>query len=144
MRLTIVVVDDAPDYRLIVRYVLAPLSEAVTIVGEAEDGEEGLALVRRERPDIVVTDLMMPLLNGLELTKRIKEEWPQTKVILITSYSDEAYQVAAFASGADAFVNKQVLTSTLLPATRDLIDRRLSGGSGPPPPSAGAPSPAVN
>jgi DNA-binding NarL/FixJ family response regulator len=137
MSLTIVVVDDAPDYRLIVRYVLAPLSDAVTIVGEAEDGEEGLALVRRERPDIVVTDLMMPRLNGLELTKRIKEEWPQTKVILITSYSDEAYQVAAFASGADAFVNKQVLSSTLLPATRDLIDRRLAGGSGPLPPSAG-------
>lgn len=82
------------------------MSDAATIVGEAEDGEEGLALVRRERPDIVVTDLMMPLLNGLELTKRIKEEWPQTEVILITSYSDEAYQVAGFASGADAFVNK--------------------------------------
>jgi two-component system, response regulator YesN len=93
MRLTIVVVDDAPDYRLIVRYVLAPLSDAVTIVGEAEDGEEGLTLVRRERPDIVITDLMMPRLNGLELTKCIKEECPQTKVILITSYSDDAYQL---------------------------------------------------
>jgi DNA-binding NarL/FixJ family response regulator len=135
MRVTIVVVDDAPDYRQIVRYVLAAVSDTMTIVGEAEDGEEGLALVRRERPDVVITDLMMPRLNGLELTKFIKAERPQTKVILITSYTDDAYQVAAFASGADAFVNKQVITSSQLPAISDLIARRLSSGSGPLPPS---------
>lgn len=96
--------------------------------------------MRRERPDVVITDLMMPRLNGLELTKCIKAERPQTKVILITSYTDDAYQVAAFASGADAFVNKQVITSSR-PAISDLVARRPSGGSGPLPSSAGA-SPA--
>ena len=72
--LTVVVVDDASDYREIVRSLLARLSDVVTIVGEAADGEEALAVVLRERPDIVITDLMMPLLNGIELTKRIREE----------------------------------------------------------------------
>jgi len=83
--LTIVVADDAPDYRLIVRTILASVSDMMTIVGEAEDGAEALAVVLRERPDIVITDLMMPLLNGIELTKRIREELPQTKIILMSS-----------------------------------------------------------
>jgi len=57
MPLTTVVADDAPDYREMVRALLRPMSDTVTIVGEAADGEEALALVRRERPDIVITDL---------------------------------------------------------------------------------------
>jgi two-component system response regulator YesN len=138
--LTVVVVDDTLDYRQLVWWLLAELSDAVTVVGEGEDGEEGLMLVRRERHDVVITDLMMPRLNGLELTKCIKKERPETKVVLMTSYTDEAYQVAAFASGADAFVNKQVITTSLRPVISDLIARRLFGGSGPLPPSAGGAS----
>jgi DNA-binding NarL/FixJ family response regulator len=138
--LTIVVADDAPDYRLIVRTILATVSDMMTIVGEAEDGAEALAVVLRERPDIVITDLMMPLLNGIELTKRIREELPQTKIILMSSYTEDAYRLMASDSGADAFVNKRVINDALLPAIRDLI-RRISGGSGPLPPSAGT-SPA--
>lgn len=138
MPLTIVVVDDAADYRQIVRALLGPLRNIVTIVGEAEDGEEALALVRLHRPDLVITDLIMPRLNGIELTKRIRQELPQTSVILISSYTEDAYQLMASDSGADAFVSKQVITTSLLPAIRDLIRRRLSGGSGPLPPITGA------
>ena len=57
MGLTVVVVDDTPDYRLMVRSLLASVSETMSIVGEAADGELGLALVRRKRPDIVISDL---------------------------------------------------------------------------------------
>jgi len=136
--LTIVVADDAPDYRLIVRTILATVSDMMTIVGEAEDGAEALAVVLRERPDIVITDLMMPLLNGIELTKRIREELPQTKIILMSSYTEDAYRLMASDSGADAFVNKRVINDALLPAIRDLI-RRISGGSGPLPPESPRP-----
>ena len=80
--ITIVVADDYPDYRLLVRLILASVSDTIAIVGEAADGEEALALVLRERPDIVIADLLMPCLNGLELTRRIKHERPHTKVIL--------------------------------------------------------------
>jgi DNA-binding NarL/FixJ family response regulator len=138
MPLTIVVVDDALDYRLIVRALLAPESETVIIVGEAANGEEALALVLRERPDIVITDLVMPGLNGVELTRRIRQGLPQTKIILMSSYSEDAYRLMASDSGADAFVKKRVIYDALLPAIRDLIGRKLSGESGPPPPSAGA------
>ena len=82
--MTIVIADDTPDSRLVVRAILAPVSDTLIIVGEASDGEEALDLVRRERPDIVITDLVMPLLNGIELTRRIRQELPQTKIIFIS------------------------------------------------------------
>jgi DNA-binding NarL/FixJ family response regulator len=110
----------------------------MSIVGEAENGEEALAVVRRERPDIVITDLMMPLLNGVELTRRIRQELPLTKVILMSSYPEDAYRLMASDSGADAFVSKRVINDMLLPAIRDVIRRRLSGGSGPLLPGTGA------
>jgi DNA-binding NarL/FixJ family response regulator len=132
MPLTIVVADDAADYREIVRALLRPMSDTLTIVGEAADGEEALALVRLERPDLVITDLIMPRLNGIELTRRIREELPQTRVILMSSYTEDAYRLMASDSGADVFVSKRVIATTLVPAIHDLIRRRLSGGSGPP------------
>lgn len=138
--LTVVVVDDAPDYRQIVRFLLLGLLDVVTFVGEAEDGAEGLSLALRLRPDIVITDLAMPHLNGVELTKRIREELPQTKVILISSFTEDAYRLMASDSGADVFVHKGVILEALVPAIRDLIRRRLSGGSGPLPPSVGGSS----
>ena len=132
MPLTIVVADDDLQYREIVRFLLAAASDTMIIVGEAADGDEALALVRRERPDVVITDLVMPHLNGIELTRRIREELPQTRVVLMSSYTEDAYRLMASDSGADVFVSKQVITSTLVPAIRDLIRRRFSGGSGPP------------
>jgi two-component system response regulator YesN len=81
-RVTVVVVDDDPDYLWLVRFILESGSDRTSIVGEAANGGEALALVLRERPDVVISDLMMPCINGLELTRRIKQERPQTKVIL--------------------------------------------------------------
>jgi DNA-binding NarL/FixJ family response regulator len=121
--LTIVVVDDGPDYRQIVRLLLAPMADTVAIVGEAADGEEALALVRRERPAIVITDLVMPRLNGIELTGRIRQEFPETKVILMSSYAEDAYGSMASDSGADTFLRKGALSTSLVPAIRDLVRR---------------------
>ena len=135
--LTVVVVDDGPDYREIVRFLLLSLLDVLTVVGEAADGEEALAVVLRERPDIVITDLVMPRLDGIELTRRIRQELPPTTIILMSSFTEDAYRLMASDSGADAFVQKGVIYDALLPAIRDLIGRRLSGGSGPLPPIIG-------
>jgi DNA-binding NarL/FixJ family response regulator len=112
----------------------------VTIVGEAADGEEALGLVRLHRPDLVITDLIMPRRNGIELTRHIRQELPATEIILMSSYTEDGYRLMASDSGADAFVSKQVITTSLLSAIRDLIRRRLSGGSGSVPPITGASS----
>jgi DNA-binding NarL/FixJ family response regulator len=135
MPVTIVVVDDDSEYRDIARFLIATLSDTVMIVGEAADGEEALSVALRERPDIVITDLMMPGLNGVELTKRIRRELPQTRIILMSSYPEDAYRLMASDSGADAFVSKRVIFDNLLPAIQDVIRRRFSGGSGPLPPN---------
>jgi CheY-like chemotaxis protein len=77
--LTIVIVDDDLDFRLIVRALVKPEADSIQVVGEAEDGEKGLAVVRRERPDVVITDLVMPRMNGVELTRRVRDELPDTR-----------------------------------------------------------------
>ncbi len=88
MPLTIVIVDDDEDYRLILRALLRPLVDTATIVGEAADGEAGLTLIRRERPDLVVTDLVMPHLTGVDLTRHIRQEVPETQVILMSAHTE--------------------------------------------------------
>jgi two-component system response regulator YesN len=128
--LTLVIADDDIDYRLIIRYLLQAVSDVMTVVGEAGDGEEALALVRQLRPDMLLTDLVMPRRDGIEITRIVKRELPLTKIILMSSYTEDAYRLMASDSGADAFVSKQVITTSLLPAIRDIIRRRLSGGGG--------------
>ncbi len=128
MAWTIVVADDSADYRLVVRTLLEPLADTVRVVGEGTDGEEALAVIRRERPDIVITDLVMPGLNGIELTKCLRRELPRTRIILMSSFTEDAYRVRASESGADAFVHKHVISSALLPAIHDVM-RRVGGGS---------------
>jgi len=129
MPMTIVVVDDDPEFRMIVRYLLSSLSASLTLAGEAASGEEGLSLVRRERPTVLLTDIVMPgALDGIELTRRVREEWPETKIILMSSYTEDAYRRLASDSGADAFVNKRVIHGSLVSAIRDLTGREISGG----------------
>ncbi len=112
----VVIADDDLDYRDFVCSLIASASDTMTIVGEAADGEVALAVVLRERPDIVITDLVMPHLDGIELTRRIRHELPQTIIVLMSSYTEDAYRLLASDSGADAFVSKQVLPSSLLPS----------------------------
>jgi len=120
---TVVVVDDDPDYLWLVRVILEMRGERITIVGEAASGEEALAVVLRERPDVVIADLMMPRLNGLELTRRIKQDRPQTKILLMSAYTEDTYRRIASVSGADGFVNKHLIHTGLLPAIRVAMGR---------------------
>jgi len=121
VRWTIVVADDDPDYRYFVRFLLSPMADTVIIAGEAGGGEEALAIVLRKSPDIVVADLLMPRFNGIELTRRIKQELPETKIILMTAYPGEANRRLAFVGGADGFLDKTALVTDLLPAIRDIV-----------------------
>jgi len=126
-RVTVVVVDDDPDYLWLVRVILEIRGDGITVVGESASGEEALALVLHERPDVVIADLMMPRLNGLELTRRIKQERPQTKILLMSAYTEDTYRRIASVSGADGFVNKHLIHTGLLPAIREVIVRPPSG-----------------
>jgi CheY-like chemotaxis protein len=86
----------------------------------------------------VITDLVMPRLNGIELTRRIRQELPQTTIILMSSYPEDAYRLMASDSGADAFVNKQVLNSAadVMTFNRMQVWGSEAGGHGRAPPSS--------
>lgn len=138
----IVLVDDDEEFRALVRYILlARLREMVVV--EAADGEAGWALVRRDQPDIVITDLVMPRLDGIGLTRRIRQEFPQTSIILMSSFTEDAYRMLASDSGADAFVSKQVIDTALIPAIMDVMTRRFNSGRGPMPPDGASAAPCA-
>jgi DNA-binding NarL/FixJ family response regulator len=117
MRTTILIVDDNSRLRALIRRITIQ-KPALQVVGEAEDGAEAIRFTHLLRPDIVLMDLVMPLVNGLEAMRRIKVEHPETKVIIMTVHTEDAYRRTAEANGADAFLLKKTLMTTLLPTIR--------------------------
>ena len=86
----------------------------IEIVGEAADGQETIQFVGQCRPDVVLMDVRMPLIDGLEATRVIKDRWPEVKVIVLTMYP--SHQAEALAAGADAFLVKGCTAEDLLKA----------------------------
>ena len=120
MPIRVVVVDDDEDFLWLIRLSLQ-LEHDITVIGEAEEAETGVALALREQPDIVVMDLMMPRIDGFEATKQIKRSRPAVKVLAVTSLSlDNAIRQEMYRSGADAFLGKRDVATALVPTIRSL------------------------
>ena len=117
---TIVLADDHP----IVRSGLRALLEAepgYEVIGEADDGRGALDLVERLRPALLVVDVMMPGLGGLEVTRLVTQRVPSTRVIVLSLHSNEAYVLEALRNGAAAYVLKNSSTSALVEAVREVM-----------------------
>lgn len=113
----VLLVDDEKDVLWLIAFVLQA-DPTLTLVDKAVDGESAVAMVRQHRPDLVLMDLMMPGFDGLEATRRIKEQWPETKILVLTSLTEDDLREAAYDSGADGFLNKRDIASRLLLAIR--------------------------
>jgi two-component system response regulator NreC len=103
----------------IVRKGLRSLLDAETeikVVGEAEDGRQAIEQVQRLLPDVVLMDITMPVLNGLEATRQIKKLFPQVKVLVLTVHSTEEYIFQILRAGASGYVVKQAAVSELVQA----------------------------
>jgi DNA-binding NarL/FixJ family response regulator len=120
MPTTILIVDDNSGVRNVLTRILQKGRE-FSVVGEAEDGSEALELARALSPDLILMDLAMPRVNGLEATRKIKIERPGTKVIILTRYDEDAYRQAATQSGADAFLPKGTRLAELLATIRQVV-----------------------
>jgi len=120
MPTTILVADDDHAVRDLVKRVLEK-GLGAPIVQEANDGEEAFHLAWAHLPGVVVMDITMPRMDGLQATKKIKAEHPETKVIILTIHQDQAYREAAMASGADAFLDKRAILTDLVPTVRDVL-----------------------
>jgi DNA-binding NarL/FixJ family response regulator len=92
----------------------------IEVVGEAETGREAVQLTRKLRPDVVVMDIAMPLLNGLEATRQIRKDFPATRVLILSAHSDEAYVEQVIELGAAGFLLKQTSAHDLSTAIREV------------------------
>ena len=124
MTVTILLADDHPLIRRGLRTLLETES-GFSVVGEAEDGLQAVQLAENLQPGILIVDLMMPNLNGLEVLKQVRHRSPKTRMIVLSMQSAEPYVVETFRSGAIGYVLKDSAPEELLTAIQQaLIDVR--------------------
>lgn len=117
------------DHAVLVEGLRALLQAEFDIVGAAGDGRSALALAERLRPDLVLLDISMPGLNGLETARRMRDLCPNARVIILTMHSDPAFSPAAFEAGVAGYVLKQSAATELITALREVNrGRRYFGG----------------
>jgi len=118
---SVLIVDDS----LVVRTALCKLftSEAeFDVCGEAENGQDALERAQQLSPDLIVTDLSMPVMNGLEETRLLRQLMPAVPVIIYTAYKNQFLEKEARAAGASAVVSKSEPIAKLLETARSLLD----------------------
>jgi two-component system response regulator NreC len=116
-KIRIIVADDHTIVREGVRLLLDAQMD-MEVVGEAADGQQALTQVRKLKPDIVLIDISMPVLNGLEATRAIKREYPQIHVIVLTMYESDEYFFQVLDAGASGYVLKKAASADLAAAIR--------------------------
>ncbi|WP_439021077.1 response regulator [Bacillus thuringiensis] len=117
MKIKVLLVD---DHTVVLKGLAFFLStqEDLELVGEANNGKEALVKVGEANPDVVLMDLYMPEMDGVEATARIKKEYPDVKVIVLTSFSDQAHVLPALKAGASGYILKDVEPDQLVEAIR--------------------------
>jgi DNA-binding NarL/FixJ family response regulator len=119
-KMRILIVDDNNALREGLRSLLSSL-EGFEIVGEAKDGLEAIEFVDQVFPDLVLMDLTMPRMNGIEATRKIKEKRPETKVLVLTCQNSPEYITASFKAGANGYILKDAPRSELIQSIEELF-----------------------
>jgi len=114
------IVDDDASFRRRIRELLE-CEHDIEVIGEAADGQEAILKTRRLKPDLVLMDVRMPVMNGIDATRQLKTEMPELKVIILSIFRLQEYREAAIASGASDYLTKQFLIEELVPAIRGVF-----------------------
>ncbi len=118
-QITVLLADDHMIVREGFRKML-DLEDDLEVVGEAQDGRQAVAMAKKLRPDVVLMDIAMPLLNGLEATRQVLKAVPGTKVVILSAHSDDAYVSNATESGAVGFLLKQTSAHDVCRAIKEV------------------------
>jgi DNA-binding NarL/FixJ family response regulator len=112
----------AEDHRVVREgfKVLLEHEDDMEVIGEADTGRQAVQLTKKLRPTVVVMDIAMPLLNGLEATRQIRKQFPAIKVLILSAHSDDAYVEQAMTLGAAGFLLKQTSSDVLASAIREV------------------------
>jgi DNA-binding NarL/FixJ family response regulator len=117
MAIRVLIVDDHAIVREGLRTLLSE-EEELDVIGEASNGAEALGVIATHRPDVVLMDLMMPVMDGVEATRRVRQQTPSSRVIVLTSFRDDQLVQDAIRAGATGYLLKDVLKADLLSAIR--------------------------
>src|SRR6266705_3035854 len=118
-KIAVLLVDDHAVVRQGLRALLSA-EEDMEVVGEAENGRQAVTLAKKNPPEVVVMDVAMPLLNGLEATRQILKSLSATKVLVLTSYGDDECVQQLMQAGASGYLIKQTAANDLLKAIREV------------------------
>lgn len=114
----------ADDHKIVTEGLRSLLESEFELVGVVEDGRAMVAVTKELNPDVLVADISMPLLNGIEAVRQLKKDGMRAKVIFLTMHPDVTYAIRAFEAGASGFVLKHSASSELVTAIREVLKGR--------------------
>src|SRR3990172_561810 len=120
-QIRVVIADDHAVFRQGTRELLAREAD-IRVVGEAANGEEAVRVVRERKPDVAILDISMPVLNGIDATRQIKEQCPQTRILILTAYDYDEYVVAMLDAGAAGYILKTANYAEVANAVRSVYE----------------------
>lgn len=121
MGISVLIADDHHVVRRGLAFFLRTQQD-IEIIGEAENGQEAVNLAKSLKPDVILMDLVMPEMDGIEATKQIKAEHPDMKVIILTSFSDQDHVIPALEAGASGFQLKDIQPDDLVSCIKKVMD----------------------
>lgn len=113
-RIRVLVVDDSRLTRMSVKTTLNLAKDRIELVGEAEEGQQAIEMTGRLSPEVVLMDIGMPIMDGVRATQAIKQQYPEVKVVMLTSHDDESDVLDAFSSGANSYCLKETPPEMLI------------------------------
>lgn len=118
----VVIVDDSDFSRSIIRKMLT--EAGIEIVGEASSAETALSVIKEKKPNIVITDIVMPEISGIELTEKITKDYDEIYVIVVSSLSQEHVVLEAISAGASDFIAKPIQKQQLLDSLEKIFNTK--------------------
>lgn len=114
---TVLIADDQTLFREGIKDLLED-EKGITVVGEASNGPEAVAMAKKIKPDVILMDIKLPQMDGVSATRIIRKECPQTNVLILSSYEDEAHVTEAIQAGANGYLSKMLPASELVHALK--------------------------